>query len=78
MSADSVTAPDYAQHVTPEVAAWLAQRANPRFTPKPPPKATGKPPKLSEARRAKLTRENLRRFGTPAQLAAFTESETTK
>jgi hypothetical protein len=68
------TDPAYAQHLTPEAAAWLESRHDPRFKPRKTRGATGKPPKLSDARREKLTRENLARYGTPRQIAEYNET----
>ena len=72
------TDPAYAQHTTPALEAWLADHANPRFKPRKPkhqaPGWKGRA-RLTPEQFDKAMRENLRAYGTEAQLRAYHDNQ---
>lgn len=55
---DPAETPGYAQHLTPEAAAWLAARHDPMFSPKKHPRRILRCRPLSDKAREKAQREN--------------------
>lgn len=55
---DPAKTPDYAQHLTPEAAAWLEARHDPSFTPKKHPHRILRCRPLGDTAREKAQREN--------------------
>ena len=55
---DPAETPGYAQHLTPEAAAWIAERHDPTFRPKKNPRRIFKCRPLSDSAREKAQQEN--------------------